>query len=358
MKKLFCILFTLTIAIGLVTPASATTQSDQRRIYSLERKELREVLPFQWDVSIKDFTETPDVIISKNCENLSRDVIDEMGQIIYFSKEYCDSKFDDYDLDVYIRDEKSDSVQMLWSSDFTPYGVLIDKRSGDLTVRQMSTLDDLCAFFPALSAEINSSKIDRDDFQIYTEVMNELNSRMSESEEEIYTDIAPNYDMTSQQLSIFMKDVMSKVYSKNKDVSGATPITYPAFIESELFGYYPAPPDEIYTTPASENGREGEIYSFIGTVREHGSFVAKDTDAYMFILDTEKGPVMFYDEYGVAIATCEDEKEVLEVLIEPLSDYTFPDVGDCVKVYGVYRGYSSKYDMPFFAYGIPKWIEK
>lgn len=158
MKKLLCIFLAFVIAVGIATPVSATAQSNQGRIYSWERKELRETLPFEWDISIEDFTETPNVIISKDCEKITRDLIDEMGQIIYFSKEYCDSTFDNYDLSVYIYDEKIHSIQLSWSSNFTPYGVLMDKRSGELVTKQMQTLDDLCSFFVSLPEEINVSE--------------------------------------------------------------------------------------------------------------------------------------------------------------------------------------------------------
>lgn len=158
MKKVFCIFLALVIAVGIATPVSATTQSSQRRIYSWERKELRETLPFEWDISIADFTETPDVKISKTCEELTRDLIDEMGQMIYFSKEYCDSTFDDYDLSVCIRGGKSSSIQIVWIYKFSDYGFLSDSRSGESVITIMDTLDDLCAFFPTLSSEISGSE--------------------------------------------------------------------------------------------------------------------------------------------------------------------------------------------------------
>ena len=195
-------------------PAAATSPTKPKETYTLEQKELSDVLPFEWESFIMELSGRPSINIYKECEKITRDVIDEMGQIIFFSKGYCDSKFDDYDLGVYIRDEKSDSIQLLWTLKFGDYGNLIDSRSGEANVTIMDTLDDLCAFFPALSMEINKSKMDKDSIKIYEEVMNELCKRMNEPEEQIYFDLAPKYGMTPEELRDFMFDTMVQIYSK------------------------------------------------------------------------------------------------------------------------------------------------
>lgn len=346
MRKLFCILIAISIIVSVSTSVFATPKDEERA--------LGDAIRFNWDIDVRDYySGKPDITISKSCDVLSASDIDELGQVIYFAFEYCSYAYEDYSLSVYIFDNKSDSIQLLWSNKFGTYGNLIDKRSGEIEVIIMSSVEDLCKFFPALSREINESKMDKSDIQIYTEVMAELNSRMSESEEEILNDLAPKYDMTYQQLSIFMKDVMQRIYSKNADISGKVPIIYPALTESSSFGHFNDAPDIIYNTPASENGKEGEIYSVIGEVSEYGSFSSEGHDMHFFIINTDKGPVMFMDIYSFSISMC-NEYEFLEKFIsEPSSDYTFPCIGDYVKVYGVYQGYSRKYNMPLFCYGIP-----
>lgn len=230
MKKVFCIIITLVIALGLTAPVAASTP------YTAEQKGLSEALPFEWESFIMELSEKPSINVYKECDKITRDVIDEMGQVIYFSKEYCDSAFDDYDLGIYIRDEKSDSVQLLWTLKFGDYGSLIDSRSGETKTIIMNSLDDLCDFFPALSLEISESRISPDSMKIYDEVMNELCKRMNESEDKIYDDLAPKYGMTSAELRDFMFDTMVRIYSGKTSPADALDATAPT-VEFDFEGY-------------------------------------------------------------------------------------------------------------------------
>ena len=44
--------------------------------------------------------------------------------------------------------------------------------------------------------------------------MKELNRRMDESEEKIFAELAPKYDMTPEELRDFISDTMAQVYSR------------------------------------------------------------------------------------------------------------------------------------------------
>ena len=171
----------------------------------------------------------------------------------------------------------------------------------------------------------------------------------------IITELAQKYGMTHQQLKLFVLDVMEKVNSHSGSFESVTPITYPALTESTFFGSFQSPPDSVYSSPESENCLDGSFYSVIGTVREHSSIESNGIDLNFFILDTVNGPVLFADLYSHTISL---NQENTEELIEVGSDYTFPPEDSYVKVYGVYSGFSTKFEMPFFIYGLPKWIEK
>lgn len=338
---------------GINNPATTDETEQHGEEYESQIADLRENIPFNSNVKIEDRDGVINVSISYGCDPITQKSFAAMGQGIYYSKLYCDSVFDEYKLSFSLVDSKDMSIPLLWESSFGNWGMMIDTRSGETNVTTLNSLDDLFTFFPTISKDIRIAALDPQDAEIYNEVMSVLDSRPNDSETEIFEELASKYSMTSQQLYIFIKDVSEKVYSKSGDFDPKTPLVYPAYSESSLFGWYPLAPDIIYTTPASENGLGDNIYSFIGTVKEFGSIDSSGTELQYFILDTDKGPVLIYDCYGLAIALYSDQ---LESYKEPNSDYTFPNQSDHVKVYGVYSGYSNVFDMPSCIYGIPKFL--
>ncbi len=343
---------------AIADSAPATTASSQSvDEYESDISALQQLLPSDASVSITNRDGTIDVSIFYYCSPITQKSYAAMGKGIYDSKLYCDSAFDTYELAFSLFDSDDSSIQLLWVSSIGEWGIgewgtMIDKRSGEAETTVYDSLDDLCRFFPTLSKDIKASKLDQQDTVIYNEVMSALNERPNDSEEVIFEELAPKYSMTSQQLYVFMKDFMGKVYSKSTDVDPKTPLVYPAFSESSHFDWFPMAPEIVYSTPASENGLGDNIYSFIGTVKEFGSLESYGTELRYFILETEKGPVLFCDEYGWAIA---HYPEWIEQYEEPDSDYTFPVQSDYVKVYGIYMGYSDVFDMPSCIYGCPKY---
>lgn len=368
MKKTYVALF-IALALLFITACSngsnsaANISSQPNNSFDLIHSDLLNILPFQCDVTITEVGGKVSVSICEECSKMSRDVIDSMGYGVLLAKEYCDSSLDDYELSVYIFDLSSSSIPLLWKSNFSDYGTLIDTRSGETNVTIMQSEEDMFSFFPGLLSKINASKLDQHDLEIYSEVMYELDSRPKDSEEMIITELAQKYGMTHQQLKLFVLDVMEKVNSHSGSFESVTPITYPSLTESTFFDSFQSPPDSVYSSPASENCLDGSFYSVIGTVREHSSIESSGIDLNYFILDTVNGPVLFVDLYSHTISLNHEDTESLnhedtESLVEAGSDYTFPPVDSYVKVYGVYSGLSKKFEMPMFIYGLPKWIEK
>lgn len=333
--------------------AEETNLTTEVSIFEDNIAALREYAPYGSDISVT--AEDGKVIVSVSFDRnpVTQKSIEAMAKGIYFSKVYCDSAFDDYKLKYCICDMDSISVPLIWESVFGEWGTIIDNRGSETKVSTFDNLSKFCEFFPTVSKDINLSLLDQEDARIYTEVMDALDSRPNDSEEKIYEEFAQKYSMTSQQLYVFMKDVMEKVYSKSTDFEPETPLVYPSFTESSGFGWYPMAPDIVYSTPASENGLGDSYYSFIGTVSETGSLDNSGTEMQYFILDTQNGPVLVYDIYGWAMI---HSPELNEIYPEPSSDYSFPNVNDYVKVYGVYQGYSDMFDMPSCIYGIPEFI--
>lgn len=321
--------------------------------YEQDSSALREYAPDGSDITIEASDGVINVSILFSRNSPTQQDFAAMGRGIYYSKIYCDSAFAQYALKYCMADLGSASNLLIWSSSIGDWGSVIDNRSGEAKVTTFDNLDDLCAFFPTLSKDVRMDTLDPQDSEIYNDVMSALDSRPNDSEEEIYAELAPKYSMTSQQLYIFMKDIMEKVYSTSMDFDPKTPLVYPAFSESPLFGWYPMAPEIIFSTPASENGLGNNIYSFIGTVREFGSIDNSGSEMQYFILDTKIGPVLLYDIYGWGM---DQYPDLYELYAEPNSDYSFPNKSAYVKVYGVYQGYSDVFDMPSCTYGIPQFV--
>lgn len=127
-----------------------------------------------------------------------------------------------------------------------------------------------------------------------------------------------------------------------------------AFVDTADFG---EPPEIIYTTPASENGLEGELYKIEGEVTESevtegeegmsiGSFTVKTDVGEVSIVDPSLLLMMLGVEYGGFT------EEVLQKY------FAVPKVGEKVCVYAEYAGYSDVLQAPACYYGGQDYIEK
>jgi len=109
-------------------------------------------------------------------------------------------------------------------------------------------------------------------------------------------------------------------------------------------------PDICYSTPATENGYGWTPVYVIGTVTK----VYLDHEyapgmPALIRMDTAKGPVIIQvmspdylleSQYNSEFNT-ESEKDAFRGLFDSTMDYTLPKVGERVKIYGFYQGYSS-----------------
>lgn len=127
-----------------------------------------------------------------------------------------------------------------------------------------------------------------------------------------------------------------------------------AFIDTADFG---EPPEIIYTTPASENGLEGELYKIEGEVTESettedeegvsiGSFTVKTDIGEVSVID----PSLLLSESGVEYGGFADE--ILQKY------FAIPEDGEKVCVYVEYLGYSDVLQAPACYYGGQKYVEK
>ena len=106
------------------------------------------------------------------------------------------------------------SIMITFRTSDDGYGELIDWRSGEAKLTEVPTENDLLEQFPASKIEEQKKNaLSEEDLAMYNEVMDILNSDFSKTEDQIYSEIAPNYGMTKDELAAFMKDSLKKIYS-------------------------------------------------------------------------------------------------------------------------------------------------
>lgn len=127
-----------------------------------------------------------------------------------------------------------------------------------------------------------------------------------------------------------------------------------AFIDTTDIG---EAPEIIYTTPASENGLEGELYRIEGEVTESAAAGGEEGETVgSFTVQTDLGeisiidPSMMLSEYGAEYGGFADE--ILQKY------FTVPQVGERVCVYVEYLGYSELLHRPACYYGGQDYVEK
>lgn len=129
------------------------------------------------------------------------------------------------------------------------------------------------------------------------------------------------------------------------------PAIYPISIDSGTVTSAKPAPKECFTEYASDNGLEGLVCYLIGKVIELKDIESGQAPIHAFVLQTEYGYVNVHDTYTYMMELY-PESETASVA-EPGSDYSFPGVGDFVKIIGIYSGYSETEKMPSFHYGTP-----
>lgn len=127
---------------------------------------------------------------------------------------------------------------------------------------------------------------------------------------------------------------------------------YPISISNKYIKQAQELPEITYRTTGEENGLGDSIFWVTGTVDD---VFDVETDSGMqihcFTLKTNLGTVLFQDYYSLLMDYGGSEMSAYK---EAGADYSFPSIGQTVKVYGYYQGFSGVYDAPALVYGCPE----
>ena len=132
------------------------------------------------------------------------------------------------------------------------------------------------------------------------------------------------------------------------------PTTYPLSIDEMITASAKPAPKECFTSYASENGKEGLVCYLVGKVVSIDDIEANGGTVHTFTLQTENGYASINDTYSFMLQTYSESDTA--AVVESDSDYSFPEIGEFVKVVGIYYGYSDSLNRPTFHYGTPDFI--
>ena len=92
-------------------------------------------------------------------------------------------------------------------------GTLNDSRSGSLKMTSIKSANDLTEQFPALQFLLNAvdNGVSFEEYDKYNYITDKLND-MSRTEAEILEELAPEYNMTGEELSAWIYEIMEKIY--------------------------------------------------------------------------------------------------------------------------------------------------
>ena len=121
----------------------------------------------------------------------------------------------------------------------------------------------------------------------------------------------------------------------NVDISKA--LLYPLNTSETLYATCPSFPAIIFSTPASENGLSGTLYSFTGKML--GPY--EGLDETYFVVETQFGNVLMMNMYY-------EIKDSMPIAEEC---YLTPKIGETARFTCIYDGFSEVAKMPAFAYG-------
>lgn len=132
------------------------------------------------------------------------------------------------------------------------------------------------------------------------------------------------------------------------------PTTYPLSIDEKIIASAMPAPKECFTSYASENGKEGLVCYLVGKVVSIDDIEANDGTVHAFTLQTENGYASINDTYSFMLQMYSESDTA--AVVESDSDYSFPEIGEFVKVIGIYYGYSDSLNRPTFHYGTPDFL--
>lgn len=174
----------------------------------------------QWEDSIEQkLTCSSLILFSEEDDELS--ITLEAQDITYFGnaviegRAVCKDVFENepYSFSVWWRNDKLELEMSFVGASVDLYGLLVDRRSGEDKYTYLKNEADLVEIFPASREYTNRLDLDPDDLAIYDAVWEVLNEDYNRPENEILEELAPQYDMTAEELKQFMRDMMEKVLS-------------------------------------------------------------------------------------------------------------------------------------------------
>lgn len=364
MKKLIIILSMLLILCGCASTEPSelsvtqeATVSELPLDYSAQISDVESFLPRDSHVSFSSM----DGITHIEVELFADSIFDDFGINIYKVHHYCTSFLTTENFDIQIsvfNDSNYETWCYTYLSSADGFGTLIDKRGNHEKITEFLSLEAMRDYFPLLNRYLLEQNIDPEDLTLYNKIRGEIQNYGATCAEHdiVFPFVANQNNMSPSQMNFFLLEVENRIISGNA-YSDRIPLTFPRSLTYNDSLDIEEIPEIIYTTTGSENGLSGNVYYVEGEVVRYEKYELKDkTVEDFFVIKTDFGEVIVLDIVDYTIDYGQKHhysKAAMEAYQNATSheDFCFPEIGQRVRAYCIYAGFSGLFELPIAYYG-------
>ena len=370
MRKALSILLVLLLLCGCANTesldsvtSSETNITESPVDYSKQISEVEELLPIGSHVDFAHLEGTTHIRVELFVNNST----DDFGISLYKIHQYCTTSMISEPFEIHatvFNNANVEQWQYTFLSSTDGYGILTDKRGSYEKNTEFNTLEIMKDYFPLLNRYLLEQNINPDDLELYHEIVEDIQNYRTAyvDSSTVFTYVANQYDMSSSQLNFFLLEVESRINSGNIH-SARIPLVYPRSLKYDDSLGIEEIPEITYTTKGSENGLAGNVYYIEGEVVRYESLeIDNNSSMNLFVIKNDLGEFIVGDFVSYMLDYGQKEhysNSVIKVIQEATAneDCQFPKIGQQVKVYCIYQGFSEYFELPIAYLGINDYSE-
>lgn len=365
MKKLLIIFSMLLILCGCKNTESSELSVTRETIapevqidYSAQISDVESFLPNGSYVNFSSLDGTTHVTVELFCDSN----FDDLGISVYKIHQYCTTKIAPEQFEIQItgfNDSNTETWCYTYMSAADGFGTLIDKRGGHEKVTEFLSLETMRDYFPLLNRYLLEQNINSEDLALYNKLRREIQDYTATHAESntVFSCVASQNDMSTSQMNFFLLEVERRINSGNI-YSNRTPLVFPRSLGYDDSLAIEEIPEIVYTTTGAENGLSGNVCFVEGEVVRYEKLESDDkTVMNYFVIKTDLGEVIILDVVGYTLEYAQMHhfsKSSIEAYqsVTAHEDFQFPKIGQYVRAYGIYEGFSGLFELPIVYFGI------
>lgn len=335
-----------------------TTAPEVQIDYSAQISDVESFLPNGSYVNFSSLNGTTYVTVELFCDCN----FDDLGISAYKIHQYCTTKIAPEQFEIQItgfNDSNTETWCYTYMSAADGFGTLIDKRSSRKKITEFLSLEEMRDCFPLLNRYLLEQNIASEDLTLYNKIRREIQNYNATCAERntVFSFVANQNNMSPSQMNFFLLEAENRIISGNV-YSDRIPLTFPRSLTYDDSLDIEEIPEIIYTTTGSENGLSGNVYYIEGEVVRYEKYEFEDkTVENFFVIKTDLGEVIVLDLVDYTIDYGQKHhfsKASMEAYQNETSheDFQFPEIGQRVRAYCIYAGFSGLFELPITYYGI------